>query len=321
MKKILLPAFFITLMGAVSCSGQYPQENNHVSVSPLSKDVNIQADQNNAAFDVNALANIVQKTTNPSTLEQEINDPANNINNLDLDKDGQIDFLTVTETGQNELQINDAAVNPPVTVARLTMTPENGNTTSTAASNTATLRIDGTPDYCGPYYYYYRPHISFGTMLFMAYLLRPHPYYVPMWGYRHYPHYYTTHRTVVRTVYRPTRSAYTPVQRNYYSNRSSLSSPRSSRRSFNERSYSKPVGSGGFGNSRSTNSGFSSGRSSGFGSSRSSGFGSSSRSWGSSSGSSRRSFGSSRSSWGSRSSGSSRSSFSRSSGRSFGRRR
>ncbi len=330
-----MPALLAMTIWSSGCLGQ---ENNHVTVSPLSKNVNIQADDNDGAFDVNALASVVQNCTDPATLERKINTPANDINNLDLDNDGNIDYLAVKETGQNQLEIYDEAVNPAVLVANLSMTPENGNVVSN--NNMATLQINGTPDYCGPYYYYHRPHISFGTMLFMAYLLRPHSYYTPMWGYGHYPGYYVSHRTVVRTSYRPSRSTYTPRQRNY-SHRSSLSNPSSSHRSFNARTSNKPVRSGGFGNNRTSSAGSTSHSSrsgfgnrssagssrsssstysnhsntrSGFGSSRarSSGFGSSSRSSGSS--------GFGRSS--SRSSGSSRSSFSsHSSGRSFGRRR
>jgi hypothetical protein len=64
-------------------------------------------------------------------LEEKINDPATNINNLDLDKARmKIDYLTVTETGNNQLTINDAAVNPAVLVAKLTITPDNDNQTA-----------------------------------------------------------------------------------------------------------------------------------------------------------------------------------------------
>lgn len=280
MKKIILAAASVLTLGLYSCSGnrdnQFPHQQNNVTVTPLSNDVNIQADASNTAFDVNALSAVVQKSADPANLEKQINDPATNINNLDLDKDGKIDYLNVTETGENQLQINDAAVNPPVTVAKLTITPDNN-------SQSASLQIQGTPAYCGPNYDYYQPHISFGTMLFMAYLLRPHPYYYPMYGYGHYPGYYTSHRTVVRTVYRPTTSQYvrssprggsTFSHSDARSGRSSLSTPTSSQRSFNTRSTSRSVGSGGFGNSSSRSSAHSSGSSRSF-----------------SSGSSRRSFG------------------------------
>jgi len=256
MKKLLLIALSAVTLGLYSCGGnndrQYPQQQNRVSVSPMSNDVNIQADASNTAFDVNALSTVVQKSSDPKVLEQQINDPSTNINNLDLDKDGKVDYLTVKETGQNQLEIDDAAVNPATVVAKLTITPDQGN-------QTANLQIQGTPAYCGPNYDYYQPHISFGTMLFMAYLMRPHPYYMPMYGYGHYPGYYSSRRTVVRTVYRPTTSSYTvphssSAGRSTAPSRSSLSSPTSSQRSFGNRNTSRPVGSGGFGNSSSLSS-------------------------------------------------------------------
>lgn len=248
MKHIYRSILFIIAVALNSCGNsgnQYPQQQNRVSVSPLSNDVNIQADARNTAFDVNALSAIVQKSTDPKVLEQKVNDPSTNINNLDLDSDGKVDYLTVTETGENELQVNDAAVNPPVLVAKLNITPDNSN-------QTASLQIQGSPAYCGPNYNYYQPHISFGEMLFLAYLLRPHPYYMPMYGYGHYPSYYTSSRTVVSKTYRPTTSQYSRGGANSYnrsggSGRSSLSNPSTSQRSFGTRS-NRPVGSGGFGN-------------------------------------------------------------------------
>ena len=249
MKNILLGAFTMLSIGFAGCGNkndQYPQEQNHVTVSPLSNNVDIQADKN-ASFDVNALSDIVAKSTDPKVLEQKINDPSTNINNMDLDKDGKVDYLTVTESGANQLEISDASVNPPVTVARLTVTPDN-------STQTASLQINGTPEYCGSSYNYYRPSISFGEMLFMAYLLSPHSYYRPMYGYGHYPSYYTSQRTVVRTTYRPSTSQYVSRPSNAGSGRSSLGSPVRSQRSFGARDNSRPVGRGGFGNSSSRSS-------------------------------------------------------------------
>jgi hypothetical protein len=126
MKQILFGVSAVVVLGLYSCSShrdhQYPQEQNDVSVKPFSNDVDIEADAGNAAFDVSALSEIVKASTDPKVLEEKINDPATNINNLDLDKDGKIDYLTITESGQNQLEIKDAAVQPEVMVARLTVT-------------------------------------------------------------------------------------------------------------------------------------------------------------------------------------------------------
>ncbi len=248
MKKFLISGLTVLAISLLSCGGnnnsRYPQEQNNVSVSPLSNNVSIQADKDNAAFDVNALSSIVRTCTEPKVLEEKINDPANNINNLDLDKDGKVDYLTVTEEGQNVLVIKDANVDPAVVVANLTITPNND-------SKTASMQIQGTPQYCGSYNTYYQPSISFGELLFLSYLLRPHSYYHPYYGYHNYPSYYTTRRTVVRTTYRPTTSPYVSNRGgNTPNNRSSIGNPSSSQRKFDVRNTNRPVGSGGFGNSR-----------------------------------------------------------------------
>ncbi len=254
MKRIHAVLFSALLIGITSCgnnNSRYPQEQNHVTVSPMSNNVNISADKDNAAFDVNKLSEIVQKSTDPKVLEEKVNDPATNINNLDLDKDGKVDFLTVTEPGQNQIVISDASVNPAVTVATLTITPNQ-------QAQTASMQIQGDPAYCGSYNTYYRPSISFGEILFLSYLLAPHPFYHPYYGYGRYPSYYSSRRTVVRTVYQPTRSQYVAPSRggggSSMGSRSSVSEPSRSQRSFGQRDASRPVGSGGFGNSASRSS-------------------------------------------------------------------
>ncbi|EHQ30543.1 putative periplasmic lipoprotein [Mucilaginibacter paludis] len=241
MKKILITAAFaVTLAG---CSNR-PQQNN-VSIS----------NNTTAGFDVNKLGDIVKTSTDPQVLEKAINAPNNNINNLDLDKDGKIDYLKVTEPGKNELAIvDDISKDQSVTVANIKVDPTN--------NNSADLNIQGNPSYVGDNYMYHS-HFSFTDFLLLSYLMRPHSYYVPMYHYGYYPSYYSSRRVV--TNYRPTTSSAVSSPR-----RSSLSGS-GSQRSFGTRNTSQRVRSGGFGNSSSRSSSFGSGSSSrrSFGSSRS----------------------------------------------------
>ena len=242
MKKIFIAAAFaIALAG---CSG--PQQNN-VTIS----------NNTTAGFDVNKLGDIVKTSTDPQVLEKAINDPNNKINNLDLDKDGKVDYLTVKEPGKNQLDVVDNVSNDQsVTVASIKVDPTN--------NNTADLNIQGNPDYVGNNYMYHSS-FSFTDFLLLSYLMRPHSYYVPMYHYGYYPSYYS-HRSVV-TNYRPTTSSAVSAPRRSFSGSSS-------QRSFGTRNTSNGVRSGGFG--------------SGSSSSRSSSFGSSRRSFGSSRGFGRR---------------------------------
>lgn len=248
MKKILLGIGLIIL--AAGCSQNPPQQNT-VTIENTAP----------AGFDVNKLAQLVKTSTDPQTLEKAINDPNSHINNLDLDKDGNVDYLKVVEPEQNHLNVvDDVSAADSVTVARIKIDPNQAN-------NTANLNIQGDPAYAG-YNNYYHSSFSFTDFLLLSYLMRPHAYYMPMYHYGYYPSYYSHYRTVrtFRTTTSPAMSS-----RTY---RRSLSSPSGSQRSFSNGS-SRPVRSGGFGTGSSSRRSFgsSSGSSRSFGSGRRSGGG------------------------------------------------
>lgn len=245
MKKILIPLMSVVFIGA-GCSQNRPEQNN----------VTIESNTT-AGFDVNKLGQLVKTSTDPQVLEKAVNDPNNHINNLDLDKDGNVDYVKVTEPGQNELRlVDDISDSQSVTVASIKINPNN-------TSNTADLAIQGNPSYVG-YNNYYHSSFSFTDFLLLSYIMRPHAYYMPMYHYGYYPSYYTRHRTV--TTFRPSTSA--SMSSRNYGNRSSLGQPNRSQRSFGTRSSGSSNRSGGFG--RRSGSGFGSGSSgrSGFGRSR-----------------------------------------------------
>ena len=243
MKKILIPLFALI----VGC-GQTEQNT-----------VNVEVSNNTPGFNVTNFAQLLKTTKDPQSLEQSINSTNNNINNLDLNNDSQVDYLKVVEQQNGTIQVVDEYSNTQSTVVA----------TLTVNQQAQTMNVSGNQAYCGDNYMY-QSHFSAGDYLLMAYLFRPHPYYVPVYHYGYYPSYY--HRSaVVRRTY--TTSNRTSINRsNIITNsRSSISTPSSSQRSFQSRSSSSPVRSGGFGSSRSSSS--SSSSRSGFGSSRSSSFG------------------------------------------------
>ena len=242
MKKIFIALTMLAVV-ASSCT-QNRREQNNVTI------------ENNtpSGFDVNKLAQFVKTSTDPETLEKAINNPANQINNLDRDKDGNIDYLKVEEGENNRLKvIDDVSNSESVTVASIRIDPDN-------TSNQADLAIQGNPAYVG-YNNYYHSSFSFTDFLLLSYIMRPHAFYVPMYHYGYYPSYYT--RVHTYSTFRPTTSSYMSSR---MSHRSSLSSPVRSQRSFSTR-RSGSFGSG----SRRSSFGSSSFRRSSFGSSR--GFG------------------------------------------------
>jgi len=243
MKRIFIALISVIFLAA-GCSQNPPRENNvTIENNPI------------AGFDVNKLAQLVKTSTDPQVLEKAINDPNNHVNNLDLDKDGNIDYLKVLEPAKNQLKIvDDVSDSDSVTVAKINVEPTD--------NNTADLNIQGNPQYAG-YNNYYHSSFSFTDFLLLSYLLRPHSYYMPMYHYGYYPSYYTRARTV--SSFRPTTS---PAMSSRYSSRSSLGTPSRSQRAFGSRNGSQGVRSGGFGSGSSGSHSF--GRS-GFGRSR--GFG------------------------------------------------
>jgi uncharacterized membrane protein YgcG len=238
MKRFLIACVAVALFSA-GC--QNPPQQNNVSIENDAP----------AGFDVNKLAQLVKTSTNPQVLEKAINDPKNQINNLDLDKDGNIDYLKVEEPAQNQLKVvDDVNASDSVTVAKINVTPNN-------AASTADLSIQGNPNYVGNNNYY-QSSFPLTDFLLLSYFLAPHPYYMPMYHYGYYPSYYSRVHTV--TTFRTTTS---PAMSSRISNRSSLGSPNRSQRSFGTRNTSSPVRSGGFGSGSSHSSGFGSSRSSG----------------------------------------------------------
>jgi len=239
MKKIGIALASVMLLLA-ACDQNPPSQQNNVTV-----------ESNNAppGFDVNKLAQLVKTSTDPQTLEKGINDPKNNINNLDLDKDGNIDYLKVEEADKNRLNIVDnVSDGDSVTIARVKVDPS-------ADNSTADLSVRGNPDYVG-YNNYYHSTFSFTDLLLLSYLMRPHSYYMPMYHYGYYPSYYTRVRTIHN--FRPTTSS-AMSSRSFHG---SLSNPSRSQRSFSTRS-TQTVRSGGFGNSSGGGSSFGRSRSSG----------------------------------------------------------
>ena len=239
-----------------------------------------------AGLDLQALGELVKKSSNPADLEKSLN-TAGSINNLDLDSDGKVDFIKVTELSKDAnskgLKFTDIESNGDSSeIATINITK--------GANNQASMDVAGSPAvYQDPPTYH--SDFSVGEVLLLAYLFSPHPYYYSPYHYGYYPGYYHYYRPVSTVVYHRTVTTYnshpvgtvTHTGGSTSSNRSSLSSSGRSQKSFSTRSSSSPVGSGGFGSKSSS--------SSSSGSYHPSSSGSHSSSYHSSSSSSRRSFG------------------------------
>ncbi|NPA25583.1 MAG: hypothetical protein GXO34_07140 [Deltaproteobacteria bacterium] len=212
-------------------------------------------------LDLSAIGSLLKKAKDAAELERLLNDPATGINNLDLNEDGKVDFIKVTEFGEGETR-----------GFSLTVEPEKGEVQEVAtitiekAGDKANVEVRGNEQIYGPQHIY---HNSFGLtdMLLLYWLFRPHPFYMSPWGYGHYPSYYHTYAPVSprqyqrrvashRNLKRTSKSTIKNRVKSPYAGRAAargvkapLKHPTASQKSFQKRNPSKQLRRGGFGRS------------------------------------------------------------------------
>lgn len=258
-------------------------------------------------LNLQALGELVKNSTTAQDIEDKLN-TTGSINNLDLNNDGSVDYIKVTEYGD----ANQKGFSFTVDVAD-GQTQEIATIEVAKGSNDAQMNIQGNQQLYGNNNYY-QSRFTLTDILIMSYLFTPHrPYYSP-YHYGYYPSYYHSYRSTSYSSYRTrmvnttkttritrtTRPSTTTRSSSPNANKSvssvtarakSLSTPTRSQKSFTTTSASrqKPSTSG-FRSTTSSSPRKSSGSSWG---SSSSSRKSSGSSWGSSSRSSSRSSGSS----------------------------
>lgn len=219
-------------------------------------------------LDLQALSGLVQEVANAEELERRLNEP-DGINNLDLNEDDKVDYISVTEYGNRDAWgfslWTQPAENETQELATIEITRE---------EEQARIDVRGNSNVYGPGYHYSSMN-TLTNILIMSYLMdsmwRP---YRSSWYYGYYPSYYrsykprsyrgyksyTSSRYSRYTSTRPTtprpstlrspnagKSASTGIKK-------SLASPTTAQRSFASRNPSKFVKSGGFGRGTSTRS-------------------------------------------------------------------
>ncbi len=166
------------------------------SSRPRYGDINVQSVVSAAeGLDLKAAGELVKKAKNAEELEKLLN-TSGGVNNLDLNEDGKVDYIYVTEYG------NDRSKG-----FSLTVQPAPGETQEVAtidiekAGEKANVEIRGNEQIYGQnrYYHYSSPLTSF---LLMSYLFSPHRMFFSPWGYGHYPGWYGAYRPVPASAYR-----------------------------------------------------------------------------------------------------------------------
>lgn len=226
-------------------------------------DVNVTGSSASDGLDLKAVGALVQDAKDAESFERLLNDPSRGVNNLDLDEDGNVDYIKVTEFGDGDARgfalTTELAPGDVQEIATVNIVK---------AEDRAEMEVRGNQHIYG-HRHYYHSHFGLTDMLLFSYLFRPHAMYVSPWGYGAYPGYWGRGPTVVtRTIYRdrvrnvakasPLRSApssrlsrapaASPHQGKASSRvRAPLKAPTASQRRFQARNPSKTVRGGGFG--------------------------------------------------------------------------
>lgn len=166
------------------------------SSRPRYGDVNIQAMATAAnGLDLKAVGELVKQSRDAEDLEKLLN-KSGGVNNLDLNEDNKVDYIHVTEYG------NDRAKG-----FSLTVQPEPGETQEVATidigkeGKRANVEVQGNEQMYG-HNHYHRYSSPLTTFLLMSYLFSPHRMYLSPWGYGRYPGGYGAYRPVPGAAYR-----------------------------------------------------------------------------------------------------------------------
>jgi hypothetical protein len=164
------------------------------SSRPRYGDVNIQATAANG-LDLKAVGELVKQARDAEELEKLLNKP-DSVNNLDLNEDNKVDYIHVTEYGDDRAK-----------GFSLTVQPEPGETQEIATidiekeGEKAKVEVRGQEQIYGHnnYHHYSSPLTSF---LLMSYLFSPHRMFFSPWRYGYYPGGYGAYRPVPAAAYR-----------------------------------------------------------------------------------------------------------------------
>jgi len=251
--KIVCGVLGIFLLSSMWSSCSSPDQ---YSVNVTSVQIPDNADE---GLDLRAVGELIKTARDAEALERQINDASTGLNNLDLDSDGEVDYISVEEFGGGNsrgfmliAKLNDGREQEVATI-------DIEKTTDSEAD----LEIRGNERVYGSNHYH---HSSFGIgdYLMMRWLFSSHSMYRSPYYYGRYPGYYSRHRVTTPSSYKTrtagatknsnltksTRSQMTSTHTSkVQSQKTSLRKATTSQRSFKARAAGSTARSGGFGRS------------------------------------------------------------------------
>ena len=168
-----------------------------------------------AGLDLYAVAEILKDSENLEKFEQKLNDPETGVNNLDLNEDDAIDFVSVREQieGDTHLVVLQTALGEDdfQDVAVIAFERESGEKYN--------LQIQGDTQISGENYYVVPAASNFGAWNIVRQIFRPgYRSYVSTYNYRVLPRWWKPRRPVEINVYR-TRTGIFTGRRNFTASR------------------------------------------------------------------------------------------------------
>ncbi len=166
----------------------------------LADDVTIQADQDAAAgLDLEAVGQLIQEIEDIETFERALNDSDRGINNLDLDLDGQVDYIRVVTHDENDTR---------VLVLQVPMAKDEYQDIATIdidrEDDDVIVQVHGNEHIYGVNYYLYPTGVNWATVGFVSWIYGPH--YRPWRSnvvFGVYPSWYRPYSHVHVSVYGP----------------------------------------------------------------------------------------------------------------------
>ncbi len=216
-------------------------------------------------LDLATIGSLLKKAENAAELERLLNDKNTGINNLDLNEDGKVDYIKVTEYGNEQSKGFSLTVEPVAGETQEVATID----IEKSGKDQAVVEVKGNEQIYGQNHYY-RSSFGITDMLFMYWLFRPHPFYMSPYGYGHYPGSYRPYNTVSQTNYRQNTASKRDLKSASSSSmkgkatspnagksaakgiKTPLKKPSSSQKSFQKRNPSKQMSKRAFGRSSSS---------------------------------------------------------------------
>ena len=266
-KSTLLLACFLPFLTNCGKNDRYERHyNNHYEVT-----VAQQTYFASSGLDLQAVGGLVQEAKDGEHFEKLLNDQSKGINNLDLDENGEVDYIHVTEYGEADNRGFSLTVNLDEEETQEIATIDIEKT----SDGKANIQTHGNSHIYGNNHYYRRSGVDLTDMILLGWMFSGNrPHYHSGWGHGNYPPSYRRYsprphddynrsmrQSTANSGYRKATTSSLAKKvpspnagKTAKSIKAPLKNPTTAQKSFQARNPSKQVASGGFGRPGTTSS-------------------------------------------------------------------